>query len=196
MTCRRRPGCTRGLAVAGRQPSPRPSDASPTAPRLPRTAPSDRPPAVPAVSRCRARQHHGQAATIAPGAPGIVRMSQRRGRTDAHCPSWPLQPQRFFGAPLPLETCASSAGLAARARHQRPDPIGARRTSIRTGRGWLTSGGAKAGFRGVELMSLRAIIASRLSSQPVRGSGQLLHAPARPRRCTWPPGKVPVLRGR
>ena len=28
--------------------------------------PGDRPPAVPAVSRCRARQHHGQAVTLAP----------------------------------------------------------------------------------------------------------------------------------
>jgi hypothetical protein len=31
--------------------------------------PGDRPPAVPAVSRCRARQHHGQAVNIAPSAP-------------------------------------------------------------------------------------------------------------------------------
>jgi hypothetical protein len=28
--------------------------------------PGDRPPAVPAVSRCRARQHHGQAESVAP----------------------------------------------------------------------------------------------------------------------------------
>jgi hypothetical protein len=58
----KRPGFTRGPAVAGRQLSPRPSDASPTARRLPRTGiPGDRPPAVPAVHpRCRARQHHGQ----------------------------------------------------------------------------------------------------------------------------------------
>ena len=32
-------------------------------------SPGDRPPAVPPVSRCRARQHHGQAVTLAPGAP-------------------------------------------------------------------------------------------------------------------------------
>ena len=58
----RRPGFTRGLAVAGRQLSPRPSDASPTARRAAaHRAPGDRPPAVPAVSRCRARQLHGQA---------------------------------------------------------------------------------------------------------------------------------------
>ena len=31
--------------------------------------PGDRPPAVPAVSRCRARQHHDQAVSLAPGAP-------------------------------------------------------------------------------------------------------------------------------
>ena len=52
-------------------------------------------------------------------------MSQRRGRNAAHCPGWPLQPQRCFasrcagrayGAPLTLETSASPAGLTARAR--------------------------------------------------------------------------------
>jgi hypothetical protein len=31
--------------------------------------PGDRPPAVPAVSRCRARQHHGQAVNVARSAP-------------------------------------------------------------------------------------------------------------------------------
>jgi hypothetical protein len=31
--------------------------------------PGDRPPAVSAVSRCRARQHHDQAVTLARGAP-------------------------------------------------------------------------------------------------------------------------------
>jgi len=47
------PAFTRGLAVAGRQVLPRPSDASPTARRLTRTAsPGDRPLAVIAVSRC------------------------------------------------------------------------------------------------------------------------------------------------
>jgi hypothetical protein len=35
----------------------------------------------PAVSRCRARQHHGQAATLAPRAPGAGKMSQRRAGT-------------------------------------------------------------------------------------------------------------------
>jgi len=59
VTRRRRPGFTHGLAVAGRQLSPRPSDASPSARRLPRGSPADRPPAVTAVSRCHARQHHG-----------------------------------------------------------------------------------------------------------------------------------------
>jgi hypothetical protein len=47
------------------------------------------------------------------------------GRNAAHCPGWPLQPQRCFasryagracGAPLTLETSASPAGLTARAR--------------------------------------------------------------------------------
>ncbi len=56
--------------------------------------PGDRPPAVPAVSRCRARQHHGQGDAPAPGAPGAVKMSQPAGRNAAHCPGWPLQPQR------------------------------------------------------------------------------------------------------
>jgi hypothetical protein len=35
--------------------------------------PGYRPPAVPAVSRCRARQYHGQEVTLAPGAPGAVK---------------------------------------------------------------------------------------------------------------------------
>jgi hypothetical protein len=39
----------------------------------------DRPPAVPAVSRCRARQHHGQAVSLAPDAPIAVKASQRPG---------------------------------------------------------------------------------------------------------------------
>ena len=60
MTRRGRPGFTRGLAVTGRQLSPRPSDASPTARRLPRTVPlvtgRSRSPPYPAA----ARQHHGQ----------------------------------------------------------------------------------------------------------------------------------------
>ena len=55
--------------------------------------PGDRPPAVPAVSRCRARQHHGRAVTVAPGASIAARMSQRPGRNAAHCPGWPLQRQ-------------------------------------------------------------------------------------------------------
>jgi hypothetical protein len=50
---------------------------------------------------------------------------KHRGRNAAHCPGWPLQPQRCFasrcagracGAPLTLETSASPAGLTARAR--------------------------------------------------------------------------------
>jgi hypothetical protein len=56
--------------------------------------PGDAPPAVPAVSRCRARQHHGQAVSVAPGAPVAGRMSQPAGRNAAHCPGCPLQRQR------------------------------------------------------------------------------------------------------
>ena len=55
--------------------------------------PGDRPPAVPAVSRCRARQHHDQADSLAPGAPIAGRMSQPPGRNAAHCPGRPLQRQ-------------------------------------------------------------------------------------------------------
>jgi hypothetical protein len=36
--------------------------------------PGDRPPAVLAVSRCRARQHHGQANALASDAPEAVKM--------------------------------------------------------------------------------------------------------------------------
>jgi hypothetical protein len=58
-----------------------------------RTAPpGDRPPAVPAVPCCRAREHHGQAVNVAPSVPA-ERMSQRAGRSAAHCPGWPLQRQ-------------------------------------------------------------------------------------------------------
>jgi hypothetical protein len=126
VTRRRRPGFTRGFAVAGRQLSPRPSDASPTARRAAaHRGPGDRPPAVPAVSCCRARQHHGQAVNVAPSVPIGGRMAQPPGRNAAHCLGWPLQPQRCFasrfagracGAPLTLETSASPAGLTARAR--------------------------------------------------------------------------------
>jgi hypothetical protein len=107
--------------------------------------PGDRPPAVPAVTRRRARQHHGQAVTCAPGAPIAVRMSQRSGWNAAHYPGWPLQPQRCFasrcagracGAPLTLETSASPAGLTARAR-PKARPERARRT---TGSGRTSKG--------------------------------------------------------
>jgi hypothetical protein len=49
VTRRRRPGSPGGLAVAGRQLSPRPSDASPTARRLPRAA-------TPVTDRCGPRR--------------------------------------------------------------------------------------------------------------------------------------------
>ncbi len=106
--------------------------------------PGDRPPAVPAVSRCRARQHHGQTVVLVPGAPEAVKLSQRQGRSAAHCPGWPLQPQRCFasrcagracGAPLTLETSASPAGLTARARPEaRPETRAARPRQLTKGR--------------------------------------------------------------
>ena len=114
--------------------------------------PGDRPPAVPAVSRCRARQHHGQAVTLALGALEAVKMSQRPGRNAAHCPGWPLQPQRCFasrcagrafGTLLTLETSASPAGLTARARPEaRPETRAARPPgSYQGGRGKADSYG-------------------------------------------------------
>ena len=72
-----------------------------------------------------------------PGAPEARKMSQPPGRNAAHCPAWPLQPQRCSasrcagracGAPLTLETSASPAGLTARAR-PKARPGSARRTS-------------------------------------------------------------------
>jgi hypothetical protein len=70
-------GSIGGLAVTGRAASPRPSDASPTARRRPaHGTPGDRPPAVPAVSRCRARQHHGQADGVTPDARIAANVSQ------------------------------------------------------------------------------------------------------------------------
>jgi hypothetical protein len=54
----------------------------------------------PAVSRCRARQYHGQGVNIVPRAPVAGRRSQLAGRNAAHCPGRPLQPQRCFASPL------------------------------------------------------------------------------------------------
>ena len=80
MTRRRRPGFTRGsrrcgaaafAASFGRKPYGAATAAH--------GSPGDRPPAVPAVSRCRARQHHGQADSLAPECAGAVKMSQRPG---------------------------------------------------------------------------------------------------------------------
>jgi hypothetical protein len=136
VTRRRRPGFARGLAVAGRQLSPRPSDASPTARRLPRAAPPVtgrlRSPPYPAAALASTT---ARAVSIAPDAPVAGRMSQPPGRNAAHCPGWPLQPQRCsasrcagraYGAPLTLETSASPAGLTARARPEaRPEACAA-----------------------------------------------------------------------
>jgi hypothetical protein len=79
VTRRRRPGFNRGLpllggsfaASFGREPYGAAAAAHST--------PGDRPPAVPAVSRCRARQHHGQAVRVAPDAPVAVKMSPSPG---------------------------------------------------------------------------------------------------------------------
>jgi hypothetical protein len=80
VTRRRRPGFTLGVsplpggsvaASFGRKPYGAAAAAHGT--------PGDRPPAVPAVSRCRARQHHGQAVSITPDAPVAGRRSQRPG---------------------------------------------------------------------------------------------------------------------
>jgi hypothetical protein len=71
---RRRPGFTRGTrrygaAAIAASFGRKPYGAAAAAHR----GPGDRPPAVPAVSCCRSRQHHGQAVTVASGAPGSVK---------------------------------------------------------------------------------------------------------------------------
>jgi hypothetical protein len=82
VTRRRRPGFTRGsrrcgaaafAASFGRK--------SYGAAAAAHGTPGDRPPAVPAVSRCRARQQHGQVVTFTPGVPIAGRMSQATGGT-------------------------------------------------------------------------------------------------------------------
>ena len=148
--------------------SPRPSAASPTARRLPRTAP-------PVTGRLRSPPYPAAAPASTTTRPSASRQICRspgechsgRYRNAAHCPYWPLQPQRCSasrcagracGAPLTLETSASPAGLTARARPEaRPDRRAANLDQNRPGmahlrrcEGWLLSG--------VELMSLRAII--------------------------------------
>jgi hypothetical protein len=128
---RKRLGFNLGLAVARRQLSPRPSDASPTARRLPRSVAPVTGRCGSRRIRCRARQHHGQADELAPDVSMAVKMPQWLCRDAAHCPGWPLRPQRCFasrcagracGAPLTPETSASPAGLTARARSEaRPE---------------------------------------------------------------------------
>ena len=82
MTRRRRPGFTPGVsplrggsfaASFGRKPY--------GAAAATHRGPGDRPPAVLAVSRCRARLHHDQAVTLAPGAPIAGKCHSRRGGT-------------------------------------------------------------------------------------------------------------------
>ena len=125
VTRRRRPGFTRGsrrcgaaafAASFGRKPYGAATAAHGT--------PGDRPPAVPAVSRCRARQHHDQAVTLAPDALSREDVTatgpERRALSGLAPPAStvlriPLRGTRL-GAPLTLETSASPAGLTARAR--------------------------------------------------------------------------------
>ena len=140
MTRRRRPGFTRGPRRCGAAASPRPSDASPTdAAAAAHGTPGDRPPAVLAVSRCRARQHHGQADAPAPGAPdrredvtatrdGTPRIVRAGPSSQSTVLRHSRYAGRTFGAPLTLETSAGPAGLTARARPE-ARPEHARRTS-------------------------------------------------------------------
>ena len=95
MTRRRRPRFNLGISpLRGGSFSPRPLGGSPPgASAAAHGTPGDRPHAVPAVTRCRARQHHGQADVLAPNAPTTVKMLQRAGWNAAHCPGRPLQRQ-------------------------------------------------------------------------------------------------------
>jgi hypothetical protein len=124
-------GSTWGLAVAGRQlfaaPFGRKSYGAAAAAHGtlvtgrcgPRRIPLPRSPA-PRPGRHRCARYSGSREDVT--APG---------RNAAHCPGWPLQPQRCFasryagracGAPLTPETSASPAGLTARARPEaRPE---------------------------------------------------------------------------
>src|SRR5262249_5743872 len=87
--------------------------------------PGDRSPAVPTVSRCRARQHHGQTVTVTPDAPVAGRMSQRPGPVRRALSG--LAPPASTVLRIPLRgtrlrravdpgASASPAGLTARAR--------------------------------------------------------------------------------
>jgi len=125
VTRRRWPGFTRGLAVAGRQLSPRPSDASPADAAAAAHG-------APVAGRLRSPPYPAAAPASTTARPSVsCQCAVTRedvtstGRDAAHCPGWPLQPQRCFasrcagracGAPLTLETSASPAGLTARAR--------------------------------------------------------------------------------
>jgi hypothetical protein len=86
--------------------------------RAPR--PHDRPPAVPAVSRCRARQHHGQAAaavTLTPGAPDAVKMSQQ----------WDDTPRIVQAGPSSLKGAPSARRLLRKRRPLTLEPLPAQR---------------------------------------------------------------------
>jgi hypothetical protein len=99
VTRRKRSGFTLGSRRCWAAASPRPSDASPAdAAAAAHSIPGDRPPAVPAVSRCRARQHHGQGRRYRAECAGSREGVTATGRYAAHCPGWPLQPQRCFAS--------------------------------------------------------------------------------------------------
>jgi hypothetical protein len=81
--------------------------------------PADRPPAVPAVSRCRARQHHGQAVSIAPNAPGAVKMSQPPDRNAAQ---YPAGPSSVKGTRRSFLTASQKRSSGPALEHRRPLP--------------------------------------------------------------------------
>jgi hypothetical protein len=107
--------------------------------------PGDRPPGVPAVSRCRARQHHGQAVSVAPSAPvAVKRHSLRAGtpRTVRAGPSSVKGTRRSFltasqnrssGPTLERRRPLPAQWALRRGPGQRPGPECARPTSARAG---------------------------------------------------------------
>ena len=117
-----------------------------------RGGPGDRPPAVPAVSRCRARQHHGQTVTLVPDAPIAMRCHRNRagamprivraGPSSLTVLRIPLRGTRLRRAVDPGDLCQPSGpygegqarGQARLARSEPPqiDTAPASRTETRT----------------------------------------------------------------
>ena len=101
MTRRRRPGFTRGLAVAGRQllaasfgrKSYGAAAAAHGTPVTGRCGPRRIP--LPRSASTTTRPTRSRQVRRSPG-----EMSQPPGRNAAHCPGWPLQPQRVLRIPL------------------------------------------------------------------------------------------------